>query len=111
MVYFSSAEVYGQPSEDCIPTSESVLGQVPIDDRRSIYAESKRMAEVLGQVLSEQHGIKFTVVRPWNLFGQDKGIMTGGYRLSSLGKQSPMDESLIKAMGRQVDRYVTFGTE
>lgn len=69
VVYLSSAEVYGQPAEQAIPTREDYRGGPDLGDARSIYGESKRMAEVLGVSLSLQTGIPFTAVRPWNLYG------------------------------------------
>ncbi len=69
IVYFSTAEVYGQPPENCIPTSEDFNGGPDLSDARSIYGESKRMAEVLGVTLSRMKNIPFTVLRPWNVYG------------------------------------------
>ncbi|HZU40280.1 MAG TPA: NAD-dependent epimerase/dehydratase family protein [Solirubrobacteraceae bacterium] len=69
VVYLSSAEVYGQPPDGAIPTREDFAGAPVLEDPRSIYAESKRMAEVLGLALSRQTEIPFTAVRPWNLYG------------------------------------------
>lgn len=69
IMYLSSAEVYGQPDSNNIPTTESYLGALPTLDARSIYGESKRMAEVLCATLSKSENIGFTVVRPWNVYG------------------------------------------
>ena len=69
VVYFSSAEVYGQPPEEWTPTPETYSGAPALGQARSVYGESKRMAEVLGAVLADSTGIPFTAVRPWNLYG------------------------------------------
>jgi nucleoside-diphosphate-sugar epimerase len=69
LVYFSSAEIYGQPPAADIPTNETYTGGLNTLDPRSIYGESKRMAEVIGTCLSRSTGIPFTVIRPWNLYG------------------------------------------
>ena len=69
VVYFSSAEVYGQPPDAATPTPEDYAGAPPLGAARSVYGESKRMAEVLGAVLAGTSGIPFTAVRPWNLYG------------------------------------------
>lgn len=69
VVYFSSAEVYGQPPASAIPTPESYGGGPDLASPRSIYGESKRMAEVLGAVLATEHAIPFTALRPFNLYG------------------------------------------
>lgn len=69
VVYFSSAEIYGQPPSDAIPTPEEFVGGLSTMEARSIYGESKRMAEVMGVCLAESTGIPMTVIRPWNLYG------------------------------------------
>lgn len=77
VVYLSSAEVYGQPPGEAIPTPEDYLGGPDLGDVRSIYGESKRMAEVLGAALSRETGIPFTAVRPWNLYGPGQRLGDG----------------------------------
>lgn len=77
VVYFSSAEVYGQPDNSNIPTTESYTGNLSIMDARSIYGESKRMAEVLGIVLSNQTGVEFQALRPWNVYGPGQRLDDG----------------------------------
>jgi UDP-glucuronate decarboxylase len=69
IAYFSTAEVYGQPPDEHIPTKENFLGGPDLSDPRSIYGESKRMAEVLGITLSKSKNIPFVVLRPWNIYG------------------------------------------
>ncbi len=77
VVYFSSAEVYGQPPDASIPTPEGYEGAPDLAAPRSIYGESKRMAEVLGAVLAQQHGIPFTALRPFNLYGPGQRLGDG----------------------------------
>jgi nucleoside-diphosphate-sugar epimerase len=76
-VYFSSGEVYGQPPDSAIPTPESYIGGVDLLSPRSIYGESKRMAEVLGTCLAEQTGIPFVAIRPWNTYGPGQRLEDG----------------------------------
>ncbi len=77
VVYLSSAEVYGQPPAEAMPTPEDFRGGPDVTDPRSIYSESKRMAEVLGAVLAQETGIPFTAVRPWNLYGPGQRLDDG----------------------------------
>jgi nucleoside-diphosphate-sugar epimerase len=77
LVYFSSAEVYGQPPDAAIPTPESFLGGGDTLSSRSIYGESKRMGEVLGVNYAEKKKIPFTVLRPWNLYGPGQRLEDG----------------------------------
>jgi dTDP-glucose 4,6-dehydratase/UDP-glucuronate decarboxylase len=76
-VYFSSAEVYGQPPDSQIPTPETYVGGLDTLAIRSIYGESKRMAEVLGVCLGEQQDTPLTVIRPWNVYGPGQRLDDG----------------------------------
>lgn len=77
VVYMSSAEVYGELADAAIPTSEERAGRLDPADPRSIYGESKRMAEVLGATLAGQSGIPFTAVRASNLYGPGQRLDDG----------------------------------
>ena len=77
LVFFSSAEIYGQASAANIPTPEDYVGGLPTLSPRSIYGESKRMAEVLGTCLSVEHGTPLTVLRPWNIYGPGQRLNDG----------------------------------
>ncbi len=68
-VFISSAEVYGQPPPESIPTPEDYAGHLPTTQARSIYGESKRMGETLCVSLCESRGIPLTILRPWNIYG------------------------------------------
>lgn len=76
-VYFSSAEIYGQPPETAIPTPEGYVGGLETLAPRSIYGESKRMSEVLGVCLGQARKIPFTALRPWNLYGPGQRLEDG----------------------------------
>jgi nucleoside-diphosphate-sugar epimerase len=93
-VYLSSAEIYGQPSPDAIPTTEDFSGGPNLSDPRTIYAESKRMAEVLGVVLANETGIPFTAVRPWNLYGPGQRAADGRVPIALM--RMAMQEGSIK---------------
>ena len=77
IVYLSTAEIYGQPPDDHIPTGEDYIGGLPTLSPRSIYGESKRMAEVLGACQSQLTGIPFTAIRPWNIYGPGQRLADG----------------------------------
>jgi UDP-glucuronate decarboxylase len=77
VIYLSSAEIYGQPPDDQIPTCENYVGGLPTLSLRSIYGESKRMAEVLGACQAQLTGIPFTAIRPWNIYGPGQKLQDG----------------------------------
>lgn len=90
LFYFSSAEVYGQPPNDQIPTGEDYVGGLPTLVARSIYGESKRMAEVLGTCEAERLGVPYTVLRPWNLYGPGQRLHDGRVPMEFV-RQAMMD--------------------
>jgi nucleoside-diphosphate-sugar epimerase len=93
LMYISSAEIYGQPPTDEIPTREDYVGGLPTLEARSIYGESKRMGEVLGTCLAESTRIPLTVVRPWNVYGPGQRLEDGRVPIEFM-RQGLLHESI-----------------
>ena len=68
-LFFSSSEIYGDPEEEAIPTSEDYAGRVMSIGPRACYDESKRFGETLCFVYAQRHGLPIAIVRPFNNFG------------------------------------------
>jgi UDP-glucuronate decarboxylase len=68
-LFFSSSEVYGDPSPDQIPTPETYRGNVSCTGPRACYDEAKRYGETLCVVFASQHGLPAKVARPYNNYG------------------------------------------
>lgn len=68
-LFYSSSEVYGDPSPDQIPTKESYRGNVNTCGPRSCYDESKRLGETLCYIFSQKYNMPVTIVRPFNNYG------------------------------------------
>lgn len=66
-LYFSSAEVYGEPAH--VPTAESDYGYLDPLSVRSCYAESKRMGENMCVSWHHQYGVPAKIVRPFHTYG------------------------------------------
>ena len=69
MLFYSSSEIYGDPSPDAIPTPETYRGLVSCTGPRACYDESKRYGETLCVNFAEQRGIPVKVARPFNNYG------------------------------------------
>ena len=69
MLYFSTSEIYGDPSPDAIPTKESYRGFVSCTGPRACYDESKRLGETLCVNFAQQYGIPVSIARPFNNYG------------------------------------------
>ncbi|MBL7056539.1 NAD-dependent epimerase/dehydratase family protein [Candidatus Woesearchaeota archaeon] len=66
-VIFSTSEVYGPNVYEADEAGSTTLG--PIGKPRWVYAMSKLGSEFLGDSYQREHGIKFTSVRPFNVYG------------------------------------------
>jgi UDP-glucuronate decarboxylase len=67
--YTSTSEIYGNPPDEEIPTSESYFGHVNPLGPRSCYDESKRAGEAFIKAYELQHEIKTKIVRIFNTSG------------------------------------------
>ena len=76
-LYFSSSEIYGDPSPDAIPTPETYRGLVSSTGPRACYDESKRYGETLCVSFARQHGVPTRIVRPFNNYGPGMNINDG----------------------------------
>jgi len=79
MVFFSSSEIYGDPSPENVPTKEDYRGNVSSRGPRACYDESKRLGETLCWVYQTYYGTHVSVVRPFNVYGP--GMMPTDYRV------------------------------
>lgn len=59
--------MYGEPI--IIPTPESQFISLNIDAKRDSYASSKANTEFMIRLKSEECGIKYTILRPFNTYG------------------------------------------
>ncbi len=76
-LFVSSGEVYGQISDDKVPTLETDFGFIDPTDVRSCYAESKRLGENLCSCYSFQYGIPAKIVRPFHTYGPGMSLDDG----------------------------------
>jgi nucleoside-diphosphate-sugar epimerase len=68
-LFFSSSEIYGDPSPENIPTPETYRGLVSCTGPRACYDEAKRYGETLCVNFAHQLGIPVKVARPFNNYG------------------------------------------
>ena len=80
-LFYSSSEIYGDPTPENIPTPEDYRGLVSCTGPRACYDESKRFGETLCVVFAQQHGVPTKMARPFNNYGPglkitDKRVMS-----------------------------------
>ena len=68
-LFYSSSEIYGDPTPDFIPTPEHYRGLVSCTGPRACYDESKRFGETLCVVFAQQYGVPTKIARPFNNYG------------------------------------------
>ena len=69
VLFFSTSEIYGSPSDENIPTPESFNGNVSCTGPRAHYDESKRLAETLCVTHHDIFNVNVKIVRPFNVYG------------------------------------------
>jgi UDP-glucuronate decarboxylase len=69
VLFYSSSEIYGDPTPENIPTPETYRGNVSCTGPRACYDESKRFGETLCVNFAHQHGVPVKIARPFNNFG------------------------------------------
>jgi UDP-glucuronate decarboxylase len=68
-LFYSTSEIYGDPTPDNIPTPETYRGNVSCTGPRACYDESKRYGETMAVNFSRQYNLPIRLVRPFNNYG------------------------------------------
>jgi len=76
-LFFSTSEIYGDPSAENIPTPETYRGSVSCTGPRACYDESKRYGETLCVNFSQVHDLPVRIARPFNNYGPGLKITDG----------------------------------
>lgn len=77
LLFFSSSEVYGDPTKGNIPTPETYRGNVSCTGPRACYDESKRFCETLCINYVKSYGLSIKSARPCNNYGPGMKITDG----------------------------------
>lgn len=68
-LFFSTSEIYGDPTPENIPTPETYRGNVSCTGPRACYDESKRYGETLCVNFAKQRDVPVRSARPFNNYG------------------------------------------
>lgn len=103
--FFSSSEIYGDPTKGHVPIQESYRGNVSCRGPRACYDESKRVGETLCYIYHTKFGTCTNTIRPFNVFGP--GMQEADYRVlpnfaSCIKKNKPLH---IYGNGTQTRTY------
>jgi UDP-glucuronate decarboxylase len=76
-LFYSTSEIYGDPTADNIPTPETYRGNVSCTGPRACYDESKRYGETLCVNFAQVHNVPVRMARPFNNYGPGLKITDG----------------------------------
>lgn len=93
-LFYSSSEIYGDPTPDAIPTPETYRGNVSCTGPRACYDESKRYGETLCVNFAQARGIHATIARPFNNYGPGMKI-TDGRVIADFCRSVLLDEDIV----------------
>ncbi|MCB0190821.1 MAG: NAD-dependent epimerase/dehydratase family protein [Anaerolineae bacterium] len=68
-LFYSTSEIYGDPTPEDIPTPETYRGNVSCTGPRACYDESKRYGETLCVNFARQYKLPIKIARPFNNYG------------------------------------------
>ena len=68
-IFFSSAEIYGNPVKEFIPTPETYTGNIDCLHPASCYTESKRLSETLCSIFFRKYNVPVKILRPLLCYG------------------------------------------
>lgn len=67
--FYSSSEIYGDPTPENIPTPETYRGNVDCQGPRACYDEAKRFGETMCYLFHQKYNMPITIIRPFNNYG------------------------------------------
>lgn len=68
-LFFSSSEIYGDPTPENVPTPETYRGYVNTVGPRACYDESKRFGETICYEYAKEYKMPIGLARPFNNYG------------------------------------------
>ncbi len=66
MLFFSTSEIYGDPTPDAIPTPETYRGLVSCTGPRACYDEIQRLGETICVIYAQTRDVPVSIARPFN---------------------------------------------
>lgn len=91
-IFFSSAEIYGNPAQEFIPTPESYNGNVDCTHPYACYIESKRVSETLCSTFFRKFNIPVRSLRILLAYGP--GIKNDGKVISDFFYKASKDKQI-----------------
>jgi len=110
VLFYSSSEIYGDPTADAIPTPETYRGLVSCTGPRACYDESKRFGETICVTYARQFGIHVKQARPFNNYGPGLKI-TDGRVLPDFARNALNGQDLVMLSDGSPTRTFCYATD
>lgn len=110
ILFYSSSEIYGDPTADAIPTPETYRGLVSCTGPRACYDESKRFGETICVTYARQFGIHVKQARPFNNYGPGLKI-TDGRVLPDFARNALNGQDLVMLSDGSPTRTFCYATD
>ena len=110
ILFYSSSEIYGDPSADAIPTPETYRGNVSCTGPRACYDESKRFGETLCVTYARHLDIPVKQARPFNNYGPGLKI-TDGRVLPDFARNVLAGEDIVMLSDGSPTRTFCYATD
>jgi len=91
-VFFSSAEIYGNPIKEFIPTPEYYTGNINCLESSACYTESKRLAETLAYTFFKKYNVPVKIPRILLAYGP--GMRSDGKVVSDFFERAIKDKEI-----------------
>ncbi len=98
-LYYSTAEMYGNPDVDNIPTKESYIAPINHLNERSCYVEAKKFWETLCMNYFFERSLPVKMIRPFHVFGPGIDLDDGRVFSDFISNIKKSENIVIKSDG------------
>jgi nucleoside-diphosphate-sugar epimerase len=99
-LYYSTAEMYGNPSPENIPTKENYIYPTNHLSERSCYVESKKFGETLCMNYFYENSLPVKMIRPFHVFGPGIDLNDGRVFSDFIANILHSEDIIIKSDGQ-----------
>ncbi len=98
-LYISSGEVYGEIENCNLSIKEDFYGKINHLNKRSVYAESKKLGELICNSYTDNNKLKVLIVRPFHTYGPGVNLKDGRVFADFVNSVIKKKDILLKSQG------------
>ena len=108
-LFISSGEVYGRLQKDVITEEDG--GLVAIGEKRSVYAMSKKLGEILCEETAARTGLRAMAARPSHTYGPPMDIRSDSRVFASFMRDASAGKDIVMTSDGTATRAFTYLTD